>query len=675
MSKSKLIVNFVQYKTKTKTYESLMFLEKKYKIGGQPLVIPIEDKYFNDSKEKIIVDLSLVPFDILSDQVHYKMNIYYGTNKAYCFMEEKNKVLIEYSFIDEQRIFFEDYELKEYDGNGLVKRIVLINSPYILDINENRVGFLNSTILFDKKLNSFEINDFNYSISLFGARAILTEEKYSIIDDIKKQKQELETFFLELKSLIERKEGDKNKYKNIFINHNIKEYTINFSKKKKILENEFKSKDDYYLMFLYWVWYAIKSSYLNEAYTCQISIIDIFNHIITFYNLYLKDEKLQIYQKTLLFCSNVSFFLEKNSVEKYRDANLNYIKKEDIVEKTIYKLSFNFLDEFISGLNEKSYLFFPLLMLDSGNFINFEKKLIYGFNRESCSVVKVHLTELIPEIFFEYSEKVDIVKEENGFNYKGFGIIFINRLAIFKNLNKNPSKDKYQDDKEKKIFKHYGMLSSKTIMHESFCHNKILFGKKERVISPSQFYNRKKKLVLMIPVSSYQKTEGQIEYYRSLNGKLSGESGKFFEYFFGKYIDNRLIIDLIFKIDYIGNLLDNVKYFVKEDLQELQKYIINKYKITNYKDIKYEDNNLSFEDEIKKMEEIIANKEKRNKDEKDKEKESKKDNGNVNENAINIFESKKDTIFFEDEEEINTQEEKKEIDSDSLPFFMALHKA
>lgn len=179
----------------------------------------------------------------------------------------------------------------------------------------------------------------------------------------------------------------------------------------------------------------------------------------------------------------------------------------------------------------------------------------------------------------------------------------------------------------------------------------------------------------MIPVSSYQKTEGQIEYYRSLNGKLSGESGKFFEYFFGKYIDNRLIIDLIFKIDYIGNLLDNVKYFVKEDLQELQKYIINKYKITNYKDIKYEDNNLSFEDEIKKMEEIIANKEKRNKDEKDKEKESKKDNGNVNENAINIFESKKDTIFFEDEEEINTQEEKKEIDSDSLPFFMALHKA
>ena len=118
----------------------------------------------------------------------------------------------------------------------------------------------------------------------------------------------------------------------------------------------------------------------------------------------------------------------------------------------------------------------------------------------------------------------------------------------------------------------------------------------------------------MIPISWYQKNDTNIEYFNSLNEKLSGESGKFFEYFFGKYCGNRLIIDLIFKIDYIGNLLDNVEYFVKEDLHELQKYIIYKYKITNYKDIKYDDNNLSFEDEIKKMEEIISIHEKENKE-------------------------------------------------------------
>ena len=279
------------------------------------------------------------------------------------------------------------------------------------------------------------------------------------------------------------------------------------------------------------------------------------------------------------------------------------------------------------------------------------------------------------------------MKEENGFNYKGFGVVFINRLAIFKNLKISPSKEKYKDDNEKRVFKHYGMLASKTLMHESFCHNKILFDKKERVISPSQFYNRKKTLVLMIPVSSNQKEEQNIEYFKSLNKKLSGESGKFFEYFFGKYTNNVLVIDLIFKIDYIGNLLDNVKYFVKEDLQELQKYIINKYKITNYKDVAYDDKDLSFENKNKKMEGIITNKKKMNKKEKEGKKDNEKDNENDNENVNEkdnendnendneIFESKKDTNFFEvnfNEKEINEEKEKNE---DSLPFFKALHKA
>ena len=36
------------------------------------------------------------------------------------------------------------------------------------------------------------------------------------------------------------------------------------------------------------------------------------------------------------------------------------------------------------------------------------------------------------------------------------------------------------------------MLASKTLMHESFGHNKILFSKKDRLVSPLRFYNKKK---------------------------------------------------------------------------------------------------------------------------------------------------------------------------------------
>ena len=49
------------------------------------------------------------------------------------------------------------------------------------------------------------------------------------------------------------------------------------------------------------------------------------------------------------------------------------------------------------------------------------------------------------------------------------------------------------------------MLASKTIMYESFRHNKIIFDKKDKIISPSRFYNKQKKLVKMVPALSYKK--------------------------------------------------------------------------------------------------------------------------------------------------------------------------
>ena len=101
-----------------------------------------------------------------------------------------------------------------------------------------------------------------------------------------KQKQKLEKFFADLKTLIGKNINDKNIYLNLFDNHDIKEYNFNFSQRKKLLENEFKTNDDYYLMFLYWIWYSIKYSYLNknQKYKCNISIIDIFKNINIFYD-------------------------------------------------------------------------------------------------------------------------------------------------------------------------------------------------------------------------------------------------------------------------------------------------------------------------------------------------------------------------------------------------------
>ena len=680
---SKLILYFIK-EINGGYYSSIRFCNKIYEIEDQSWTIDIDKKIFNEIKEKIIIELDIIPANILKKELKYKINIFYGINKAYLFLDDINELLIEYNYIDNQKIFYKNTELKEYDENGLVKRLILINCPTFVKLENKQISFPGVVEDYEN-YKSFEIIDCDFKSKVFGIKPIICEEKFNIIKNMRKQKYNLENFFNDIKSMIRKNIIDKNEYKKCFSNYNIEEYEINFSQKKDVLKNEFNSNEDYYLMFLYWFWYSIKSSFLNDSYKCNLSVKDIFDNIIEFYNLYLNDKELLVYQKILLFYSHSAFFLSKNNIKEYKATKIKYINRKNILNDSVYKLSFDFLNEFILKLNTKSYLFFPLLMLDSGNYrLNNKKEYIYGFNRESCDVIKSHLNELLPDVFFEYSEKGNLVKEESSFNYKGFRVIFLNRLVIFKNFKKDPFKDTYKNDNEKKIFKHYGMLASKTIMHESFGHNKIIFDKKDKIVSPSRFYNKQKKLVKIVPALSYKKNKANNEYLKSLNEKLTCDSDKFFEYFFGKYDDNKLIIDLIFQIDYIGNLLDNVDYFVKEDLDELKKYIINKYKISNYNDIKYDDKNLTFEQENIKMEEIISDKENKIKKEIKNKEEDKIEI--KEENEKNIFTYKKDDIIFleedcdqsegnidENQNSEEEEEEKKEIDS--LPFFIALHKA
>ena len=105
MSNSKLIIYFIKRIKRKSYYSSIQILGEKYKIGNKDLIIEIEDKYFNDWKEKIIIELQINPLDILSEPLKYKMNIFYGINTAYCFLTEETNLLIEYNFIDAQQIF------------------------------------------------------------------------------------------------------------------------------------------------------------------------------------------------------------------------------------------------------------------------------------------------------------------------------------------------------------------------------------------------------------------------------------------------------------------------------------------------------------------------------------------------------------------------------------------
>ena len=128
------------------------------------------------------------------------------------------------------------------------------------------------------------------------------------------------------------------------------------------------------------------------------------------------------------------------------------------------------------------------------------------------------------------------------------------------------------------------------------------------------------------------------EYLKVLDQNLKGES-RIIEYFFGTF-DGKLTIDLIYELDNVAKLYDNVDYFVKDNLSELQKYIINKYKIIYYK-INYQESNISFEEENKLMEETIKIYEEKIPPT------SRLGYHDENNQKENMFISKKNIIFFE----------------------------
>ena len=551
-------------------------------------------------------------------------------------------------FKEDERIFYQDKELIEFNRYDNIKNFILINCPISLviskkDYSEKKERILQSFIpnnIRDKN-NSFEICIFDYIQSFYGNKPInLFENKFS-------RKTNLENIFKEVKHLVEIDNKIKNDYKKIITLYPITSIEINFCQKKSILKNEFTKDEDYYLIFLYFLWYVISTAYLSE-FDLKISIIELFNYICEFYNLYLEDKDLLIYEKIMLFCSHVCFFIEVNDVEIYKQRKLKYIKKKDIKNYPIYDIIFNFLNKFINGINGRSYLFLPLLMLDSGIYFNSKEKEIYGFTLESSENIKLHLLELMPDVFFEYENDHITTNKENVFNYKGYGIIFINKkLMSYKG-------EECDDNNKKRLFKHCAIKVAKTTMHEIFCHIKYLYNNINKISPPRRFYNKNKQLVKLVPLNFRKiKYKNNIEYFK-VHNRDKGENGNFFEYFFGKYNDV-LIIDLIFKIDYIGNLIDYDEYFLKEDIELLQKYIVNKYKIIENKIDYKEPENPTLESENMIMEELLDNYEKN----------EKLKNENKKEKSVKIdFDSKKNILSEGEISDENKDREESESESE-----------
>ena len=608
-------------------FYSCQILKSLYKFDEIPnneLIINIPGDMFDASKEKIIIEIKL---NSKSESIIFNFNAYYGINKAYCFLSPVKHTfeLYELYFYKPIKVKYKNIELTETDSfeNDSRSRMILINPPKNIIFDEITFKIEkfqpneDSNIDSNNSNDSFEVAIFDISKNYYASKVIKKKETFSIIEMVKIYNKNLEIFYKDIQKLYNEKEDNIDKYLSIINDSKIERININFSQKKSTLENEFKEEKDYYIMYLYLLWFALGTYCLNmkekenkednekdkEEKIETLSIRDIFELAQKLYLEYLKDKDLLIYEKIMLIYSHIFFLIRCPNKDYYKNSNLKYIKRKDIKPKSIFGIALNFMKEFIEKLSYKSYLFYPLLLLDCGLYKTKDKEPVYGFNLETCSQLKSHLKELIPDVFFIYEEEVTMNRAEGGFNYKGFGIIFINTLLSLDGNKNNPISHEYTNIDEERDNKNYGMRVSKVMMHESFCHNKFIFEYKNGDESPCNFYNIEMNLIKIVPV--YSPIYGD-NFFRASKAYGKGESGKFFEYFFGLYF-NELIIDLIYKVKYIGKLIDNVDYFLKENLNVIKEYIICKYQIKE-RNIKYDDyNNLTLEEEIIEMNKLIKN--------------------------------------------------------------------
>lgn len=158
---------------------------------------------------------------------------------------------------------------------------------------------------------------------------------------LKDYKTSLDNFKNEINDLLLKTDNNK-VYIDIIKRYFICILDINFSKDKSNLMDDFKSDNDYYLMYLYFLWYILYTCYCKND-TYEIRIKTMVEYLNKFYYAYLEDKDLFPYQKDLLFYSNSVYYVRIQNTKIYESKELRLIKCKNCKEKSVYGLSFKFI--------------------------------------------------------------------------------------------------------------------------------------------------------------------------------------------------------------------------------------------------------------------------------------------------------------------------------------------
>ena len=566
---------------------------KDYKLQDTMKIILSFNEIEQEIGSKVV---SLLIKEKHSDQTHY-FEVTKGDNYGILFTSHgKTRDLI---FRKKELVKIQIGEDKKIEkcltSCNEVKRLLLINISYDIPIfiNDKDVTYDLIDLAIDK---SIQVSVVDLKQGYLPYKKIEAKSHQNFFDLYQNNFQKLEQFHLLFKKHLESKD--------IYVDEviqKIKELQeiedflfIKFNLPKAILKKNY--NDERYFEFV------SLSSLLHvlNKYLFKKKPMEIVNQI---YELFFeqkaviqKDSELENYQKISIIIELGIYIGECEDAEHFKKSNFTYYLMKNFKCESIGYSALKFLGEIIEDLSETSPFYFPLILINSGEFI-YQGESIYGYGLLNKNMLITNLKDKLPEVICTYYDEND--DECNIKNVSGCETV--NLALVFKSIDEV---NIHEVIKDKVAQENYALKMFLILSHKILGNKKI--GYDSKIKYPNRFFDEEgKKLMILRQRNSYEKGENFIKILR--NEKTNHDSGYFLEYFFGKCASG-FIIDLLeillFNDVNMSYLYDKVLF--NKNIDVLRKYVELKYIIfRENKELLNCINYKTIDDEILALEKII----------------------------------------------------------------------
>ena len=487
--------------------------------------------------------------------------------------------------------FYQDKKEFNIENN----RLLLINfSPsFILYIDEFLVS---SQLSYISAHKSAQIYCADLEKRLFFSRQISPINYNKFFEMYDNYNDDSEKFLRNIQNMLDSNLFSYELYKTYFKKTelgDILDIKLNFP--KNILKNKY-NKKEYFEFVSSCCLYCILSQ-INE----EKEIKSIYKYFNDFKKKLENDSSLEYYMKNMIMLEFSCIMVLKGNLEKFKSINFKYYNIKDAAKNSPLYNTNQFLKTFIDKLDDTSPFFYPLSLIDSGNFY-YNNEYIYGLGLINKNILKSHLINILPDILIVINDEEE--NEDQAIANKALGSTVINLASQFLSPLKNVEINK--ELKDQKFSDKITLILFIEFFHEIFGHKKGGYSQKSNKIlsSPNVFYDKQKRSILkLVNKDSLFVNEGEINILRN----CERDAGHFLEYFIGEceYGFYSELIEIMINANVNLNFILNNELWDKK-IEIMRKYIKLKYILfihnKNLLDIKKYEN---INEEITDLEKII----------------------------------------------------------------------